>query len=189
MANKIKMYVCKDVYSAYVEKLLRDNPEYWGKYGQRIKNCYIYVQRGNKIEEVISYPRFRKIVETYLSRAKYYIIEGWEVNLGNNLGVIAARRVERNFSRKVINHGETAKQPRDPETGKRTKIVYFTDPDWCRIGWKRSRKVKNDRFYQFSPSCHDMRGGGFKHEFNQALKKNPLLRYRYQYFPYVMGLE
>lgn len=189
MASNIKIYVCKDVYSAYAEKLLKEHPEYWGKYGQRIKNCHIYRQVGNKVEEVTSYPKFKKIADTYLTRAKHYIIEGWEFNLGNNLGTIAARRVERNFSRKVINHGETAKQPRDPITGKRTKIIYFTDPDWCRIGWKRSRKVRNDRYYQFSPTNHDMRGGGFKREFNVALKKNPLLRYRYQYFPYVLDIE
>lgn len=182
------IFNCKEVYQAYADKLLKDNPGYWGQYGQRIKNAKVFAHKGREVVEVISYDRFKEIVDKYFERARYYIIEGYEFNLGNSLGKIAARRVERNFKNKVINYAETSKQPKN-EHGKPTRIIYHTEPDWCRIGWKKTGKVKNMHMYAFKPTPHDGQGKGFKYEFNQALQNNKLLRYRYEYFPYILDSE
>jgi hypothetical protein len=180
-----KMFRGAEIYKQYANKILKENPTYWGQYGQRMRNHIIYAKQGNSVIEVISYNRFMAILDTYFERARHYIIEGWELNLGNDLGVIAARRVERNFCKKIINHYATSLQPKDPTTGKASRVIYHTEPDWCRIGWKKSGKVANAKFYKFVPTPHDGQGKGFKKEFTDALKNNPLLRYRYEYFKHI----
>jgi len=186
--NTKNVYTCKDVYKAYAEDLLKRNPDYWGKFGMRIRNAIIYKQVGKNVVEVISYPKFKEIIDTYFTRAKHYIIEGYEFNLGNDLGKVAGRRVERNLSNLQINYGATGKMPKD-ENGKPTKIIYYTDPDWCRIGWKKTLHVKNITQYAFVPTPHDMRGHGFKYEFSKALEANKLLKYRYEFYAYIRDKE
>lgn len=181
-------YTCKEVYKTYAAKLIEDNPKYWGEFKYRISNGVVYKRIKNTVIEVMSYPRFKEIIDKYFERARFYIIEGYELNLGNDLGKIAARRVERNFKNKQINYHETAKQPKK-EDGKPVQIIYHNEPDWCRIGWKKTSKIRNIRDYAFAPTPHDGKGKGFKYEFNQALKNNSLLRYRYEYFPYIMDQE
>lgn len=179
-----------DMYCAYARKLIEENPGYWAKYHQRIKCYYVCrcVKENGKstVEVVISYPEFRKIMETYFTIAKEMIIEGGELNLGHNLGYILARRVERNHRNKMVNFNETRKQPIDPSTGKRERIIYYDDDDWIRIGWEKVGKVPNSRFYRFSPTNDDNHGGGFKKQLSLANQKNPILKYRYKYYPYVL---
>lgn len=178
-----------DMYKAYVRKLLEENPTYWGKFYKRIK-CYYICRRvrgteKNEVEVVISYPEFRKIIEAYFTNAKEMIIEGGELNLGSKLGYISARRVERNLGNKAVNFFETKKQPKDPITGKRLKIVYFEDDDWVRIGWDKTKQLTNEQFYRFEPTNDDNHGGGFKKQLSAANKKNPILKYRYKFYPYI----
>ena len=190
LQSKPKTHFCKDIYKAFAIQLLKDNPEYWSKYNYilKVSNYVIYKKSKQGPEVIIDYPMFQKILQTYYTLAKTVIIQGGEFNLGNNLGVIAARRVERNHKNKSVNFVETAKQPRK-ENGKPERVIYYTDDDWCRIGWVKSRKIQDQTFYEFRPTSNDMRGGGFKHEFSQALQKNPLLKFKYKYYPYVTEVK
>lgn len=185
---KPKKHLCLDIYQAYVKKLLRDNPSYWTRYANKISNYWVYraVKTADKnyVETVISYPEFRNIIEQYFTRAKDYIILGHALNIGANVGIIEARRVERNFAHKIVDFNETMKQPIG-EDGKRVKIIYFDDDDWIRIGWIKTDNIPNRGLYKFKPTCADMRGGGFKAELSRANKRNPLLKYKYRYFPYI----
>lgn len=184
-----RIYRTADLYKEYARLVLKENPEYWGGYSKphKMSNYWVFRREGHKVIEVISYPVFRRVLEEYFTAAKLVIIEGGELNLGNNLGVIAARRVERNHKNKVINYQATALQPKNAQ-GKPEKIVYYTDDDWCRIGWRKSGKVRNHKFYKFEPTPDDGRGGGFRAEFSRALMLNPLLKYKYRYYPYILDI-
>lgn len=188
---KPKTYRIGEIYQDYVKKILSENPEYWSRYSktQKTSNYWVYRKEYNNgnwsVVEVISYPVFKEILTEYFVRAKEAIIAGAELNLGNDLGIIAARRVERNHKNKAVNWAETNKQPKN-EKGKPSKIIYYTDDDWCRIGWVKSGKLKNHKNYQFVPTPDDARGGGFVKEFSRALMLNPLLKYKYKYYPYIL---
>lgn len=180
--------MCHDIYQAYVIKLLRENPTYWTRYSNKVKNYWVYrsvkTAGKNYVETVISYPQFRNIVEQYFTRAKDYIILGASINMGSNIGIIAARRVERNFSKRLINFAESAKY-KDPTTGKYTKIIFYDDDDWLRIGWEKTNNLANSGVYKFMPTPNDMHGGGFKREFSRANQRNPLLKYKYKFYPFI----
>lgn len=179
------------IYKQYAKQVLKENPEFWGRYSRnhKMSNFWIYrreYKNGERsVVEVISYPVFREVLAVYFTEAKTVIIEGGEVNLGNNLGVIAARRVERNHKNRAINFAETAKQPKK-ENGKPAKIIYWTDDDWIRIGWIKSGKIANVKNYAFVPTPDDTCGGGFKAEFSRANMADPLLKYKYRFFPFIV---
>lgn len=185
------------MYHAYVHRLLLDNPNYWGKFSSRIKNYYVCRKakgaEHNEVEVVISYPEFRKIIEAYYTNARDAIILGGELNLGHNLGTIAARRVERNHSKRMVNFHETCKQPMvlDEVSGKmkRAKIIYFDDDDWIRIGWNKTGQLVNGRLYNFKPTNNDKTDGGFKKMLSMANRKNIFLKYKYKYFPFAVDRQ
>lgn len=187
-----RRHMVLDIYQAYVKKLLRENPTYWTRYYAHTKNYWVFTrvkENGqSRVDTVISYPQFRSIIEHYFNRAKDYIIMGSTLNMGSQIGYIAARRVERNFSKKIVNFYETSKQPKTPE-GRPSKIIYWEDDDWIRIGWEKTTQISNIGVYKFTPTHDDMKGGGFRREFSDANKRNPLLKYKYRYFPYVMDEE
>lgn len=186
--KKSKTYHIADIYQEYAKKLLKENPEYWSLYNKpaKMSNYQVFCKGENCVKEIISYPVFRRIFEVYYSEAKEHIIAGEELNLGNRNGVIAARRVERNHKKRMINYGETRKQPKN-EKGKPARIIYWTNDDWCRIGWKKSGKVKNQRFYKFKPTRAGREDkSGFVEEFKRALDADPMLKYRYKYYPYIV---
>lgn len=189
---KPRKHLVLDIYQAYVKKLLRENPTYWTRYDKHTRNYWVFrtVKEGgqSRVDTVISYAEFRSIIEHYFNRAKDYIIMGSTLNMGSQIGYIAARRVERNFSKKIVNFYETAKQPKTPE-GRPSKIIYWEDDDWIRIGWEKTTQIANIGVYKFTPTHDDMRGGGFRREFSDANKRNPLLKYKYRYFPYVMDID
>lgn len=182
---------CQDMYQAYVAKLLKEHPEYWTRYDKRMSHYWVYrkgkVAGKNIVETVISYGQFREIIETYYLIAGDYIIQGGTLNLGANLGSIEARRVERNFSNPVVNQWETMKQPKDPITGRPVKIIYYDDDDWIRIGWIKSGKITNYMVYDFCPAPKNATGGGkgLKYRFSQANIMNPLLKFRYTFYPFI----
>jgi hypothetical protein len=120
----------------------------------------------------------------YLKEAKTHIIEGGQFNLGNYTGFIAARRVERNFANPKVNWEETAKQPKGP-TGKASKLIYYTDDDWCRIAWNKLGRAVAYSHYKFVPTGGAL-GVGFKTDFIAALKYNPHLKFKYPYYPFVV---
>jgi hypothetical protein len=184
-------HVLKDIWIAYATQLLHDNPEWWGRYAQNTMHFYVYRRVGTKVELVISYPVFRKTMETYLNRAKRSIIQGEALNVLGGVGKICARRVERDFRKKNQRRVDWHKTRQQPMIWSEEKqkmvyktIIFFTNDDWCRIGWSKNGRVKNETVYEFVPANRNSGGtSGFKLEFTEALKKDPLLKYKYLFNP------
>lgn len=153
----------------------------------------VYKKEGTKVLEVMNYNTFRKLMEMYFDRAKIAIIKGDALDMTSGVGKILGRRVERDFRKKGqrrIDWGKTRKQPlvEDPETGKLhyKTLVYNTSDDWCRISWSKTKKLENEIIYEFKPSApNSNRTGGFRLEFSNALMKDPLLKYKYQFKPVI----
>lgn len=181
-----KIFRSKDIYVSYARKLLQENPDYVGFYNaaNKLKNYRICQRSSGDLIEIITYPLFKRILEEYFTAAKEAIINGHEFNLKNNLGCIAARRVERNYANKSVNWVETNKQPKK-ENGKASKIIYHLDEDWCRIGWEKRTSFVALKDYKFVPAPSDGRGGGFVTEFSRALSHDPLLKFKYNYYAYI----
>lgn len=175
--------VSKDAYVTYAEELLRSTPGLWSKYSNKTPHNHVYRREGTKIIEVISYKRYKAIIYSYFKEAKGYIIDGYALSLGHNLGRIAGRRVERNFANKQVNWPVTEEMWR--KKGERKGLVYYLDEDWIRISWTKTNKVRNLFLYKFRPAAGNIKGTGFRKEFTTANQKNPLLKYRYAYYPYV----
>lgn len=180
-----KVHNTRSIYAAYVHKLLRENGEWWSKYSKPQRAHIVYRKTGGRVEEVISYARFKAVLITYLDLAQEKIISGQCLRM-KKLGTMHAARVERNFRRKMVNFHETKKQPVDPVSGKRTRIIYYTTPDWCRIRWNRPYKTLEwVEAYQFSP-CDSMQGkGGFKDRFRTAIADNRPLQLSYPFIPFI----
>lgn len=184
----IKTHLVRHMWETYAKNLLEQNPEYFGQYHNKIHNFYIYDRRQHN-KEVASYTTFRMVLENFFQRAKRAVIEGEVIHI-HRLGKICAKRVQRDFrskNQKRINWAKTMATGKVWSEEKQRfvykKTVYFTDDDWCRIAWFKHR-VRNDSVYMFAPSEGNGRSiHGFKTEFNSALKKDPLLKYRYLYVP------
>lgn len=184
--TKPKVHTMKDVYSDYAEELLRKHPEWWGKYSRtcRLKNAFIYTMnsKGKPVLKM-SWPMWKDITGAFYHKAKFAIIQGETLRLGANLGKIQISRIERNFAKPVVDWPSTQKENLRDENGKLIKI-YYTNEDYCRISWKKNREIPNETMYTFDPATRNMATGkGFKGEFATALKENPLLKYRYKYYP------
>lgn len=196
----IPVHHMSHIYQAYTDKLIRLNPGYYGKYFHNLYNYYVYNQvtdpaTGEKrIEEVINYRQFRRIIEQYFNRAKNAIINGEMLHI-NCCGKICAKRCERDFRnerKRQINWGKTNKfrrfsEEKTKEKGKPTyiydKLVFHTEDDFLRIGWWKPG-IRNETIYEFEPAAGNAaRTSGFKLEFSQANTNDPLLRYRYPYYP------
>lgn len=195
MTQQSQVIGVKELYQAYVDKLLKENPDFWtlnNRGYNSVPRFYVYKNvshrsGGTTPEEVISYPRFRAVLESYFRNARSRIIRGETFQLWNQIGSISARRVERNFSKKVVDWAATNRQnKRDPETGKLV-LVYFDTPDWCRIGWNRpksKKKISKIKQYEFKPA--DGRGkGGFNDEFREIMETTPAVRLAYDYHPHI----
>lgn len=186
MNKKTATHNASDVYKAFVQKLLQDNPEYWAiaKRGEPIS---VWRKGPNKtVVEVISQTRWMLIVNTYFMMARKKVIAGGRFNLGHRLGAIQARTVTRSFHNKQINWQETLKQPiiDDPVTGKkkRAKIIYHMADRYSRIAWEQLKTIANETYYKFKPSKGNSTGKGFAREFSAALKADPLLEFKYKQF-------
>jgi len=175
----------KDAYAKYAKKLLEQHQGWWGKYEQKQQNFRIYkLSESGKVIEMMSYPRFKSILDTWFKGAKTYIINGRSLAMGNSLGRLLGVRVERNFKKKTIDWKAT--KAMWERNGERKGHVYFTDDEWMRIGWQKTTKVKWMRFYQFTPAEGNTKSNeGFKKAFTLAHQKDPLLRYQYEYKPFI----
>jgi len=177
---------------AYAKKLLAANPHYWSKYYNKIYHYYIYERVVDKdgitrTKEVFNYKLFRNIIEQYFERAKTAIVNG-ECLIVNCCGRICGKRVERDFrnaKQKQVNWGKSNKYKEYSEEKQKyiyTKLIYFTEDDWLRIGWFKPG-IKNEVYYEFDPASRNSSGtSGFKYEFSKANEENPLLKYRYPFF-------
>lgn len=182
--KNIHRHTVRHMWQAYVKEVINENPEYWTKRKNGLVH-YIYKKdQSNEPEEVLNYDMFRYLVEQFFSRAKLAIINGEAVNIPN-VGRICAKRIQRDFrsKNKPIDWGRTNAAGRD-ENGKYKKMYYFTEDEYCRIGFFKMA-ILNIHVYQFKPTNPGMtnREGGFNKEFSRALTNDPLLKYRYLYCP------
>lgn len=189
-----KTHHVKEIWQSYAVTLLGANPEWWGVPYKRVKNYFLYRkytdEKGrNNVIEVFNYKTFKRIVEMYFSLAKDAIIRGEALDMTSGVGKICARRVERNHAHKTINFAKTMQQPMvwNEELGKevRKKIIYHTSDDWCRIGWHKFGKMKNETMYEFVITKNLKSGEGFNQMLVQALTKDPFLKYKYIYYPLI----
>lgn len=173
---------------------------YWGKRNlkNRMNNHWIYnrvrLPSGQqKIVEVMSWPRWKKIMESYFLGASDRIIMGESLNMTNRLGFIEPRHIERNHENRQINFHETGKQPKvlDPDTGKMKAAVniYFTDDSYPRIAWRKNRQITGERSYEFLPCHGDEKGLGFKQRFSEANLQNPALKFTYPWYPRILPIQ
>lgn len=189
----------RDMYQEYAKFILANDPQCWGKYSQSAKrnNYWIYktVDRGGKakVVEVINYNRWKMMMTAYFESARTRIIEHGEgLSLGGHLGMIQAKRCERNHENKQVNFLETSKRPKIWSEEKQTMVpdlVYWVDSDYIRISWKKYKYRTNEKYYEFVPSNGDDRKMGFKDQFSQANMTNPLLKFCYQYYPLALKRE
>lgn len=181
-----KIWYMRDIYAQYAQQLLDAHPEWWGKYEKSIKmrNCFIYAKSENgKVEEKMSWYKWKNAIECYFFKAKDAIIQGEVLRLGAGVGKIRAIRVQRDFSTPSVNWSATFQQNEFDESG-HLKKIYFADDDWCRIEWCKFKMLANETSYRFTPAGKNVATKkGFKTEFSQALKKDPLLKYKYKFFP------
>lgn len=183
----------RDVYQVYAAFILTNNPQCWGKYNSsaKRKNYWIYMtvvdkQGKPKVVEVMNYRRWKAIMTAYFTSARQAIIyKGEGLSLGH-LGLIQAKRVDRNPNNRMIDWGATDKRPRMiGEDGKERPdvYIYFTDKDYVMIGWSKYQHYVNEKMYEFEPSNGNRKTDGFKEEFVKANKTSPVLRMLYRYFP------
>ena len=186
------------MWKAYVAQLLKDNPDYYTKHKPHaaVPKYYVYkMNNGKKIGKkvpIIQYDEFRKIIETFLDKAKTEIIQGNSVTIPH-CGRIAAQRIERDFrsKRKPKDWKRTMASGKNPETGKYNKVYYFTNDDYSRIAWFKTNYVTNISLYEFVPTASGAsnKEGGFKTQFSKALETDEFLKYRFLFSPlteYVM---
>jgi hypothetical protein len=177
----------REIWIAYSRKLLAGDPELRGRYCPKeamTPNYFIY--KGNRV--VMSYKIFRQAVETFFDLAKERICQGDTLVLKGRLGNIKARRVERNHAKPTVNFGRTAAQPKvwNEEKQKEVpkKIIYFTDDDWCRVGWHKGKYPSASMIvYEFRPTKDLKSGKGFNQMLGKALKERPSLKFKFIYYP------
>lgn len=189
MNKKTATHNPSDIYEAFAQILLAEDPESWPKHSRekKRKNNQICRRKGEReTEEVISIERWLKIINLYYLMARKKVIAGERFKFGHRLGAIQARTVSRNFKNKQVNFNETKKQPIivDPVTGKtrREKVIYHTSETYSRIAWERLGSITNERIYNFKPSKGNRSGKGFTGEFSAAIKADPLLETKYKQF-------
>lgn len=180
----------RDIYQMYAASILQADPQCWGKYNSRArrKNYWIYktvnVKGKATIVEVMNYKRWKRIMHAYFTAARNRMIFfGEGLSLGR-LGLIKPRRIERNFSNLMVNWGETQKRPKIEKNGKLVyDFVYFDDPDYVMLGWRKYRSYTNEQMYEFEPSNGNRKVDGFKEQFVHANNENKTLKFLYEYIP------
>lgn len=176
----------RDVYLNYVGQLLEKNPTWFSRYEGRLKlsHCYIYAKEKGKVVLKMSWFIWKETVERFYHKAKYAIISGETLKIGSNLGKIRGARIQRSFTTPKIDWRATKEL--NMMEGEFLKKVYYTDDDYCRIQWLKYQMVPNETHYCFDPAEKNTKAKkGFKIEFSQALTKNPLLKYKYKYYPLI----
>lgn len=192
-----KTLVLKDIWVAYATKLLKENPTWWSRYSKPFKCSHYSIwytnDKGIAIE-VINYSKFRRTIEYYFDRAKTAIIKGECINMTSLVGKICVKRVQRDFRKGKqirIDWFKTKQQEKVwvPELGRMAypKMIYHTGDEWCRIAWIKNGALTNETVYEFAPAARNSAGtSGFKFEFSEAVKADPLLKFQYLYNPLIL---
>lgn len=170
-----------DIYKSWCnQKIKEDNIyvlEYDAYYKRDSIRVLLQIRPGGDRKVVMTYALFRNILETYNKIGVEHVIEGGRFEIGNRMGYLEAKRVERNFNHPRINHIAT-KRARDKEPDH--PAIYYTDEDYCAIAWVKSHQLKNESVYSFVPANYS-----FREKFSKTLNANPILKYNYKYYPYI----
>lgn len=161
------------MYRWYLQKQLKKHPDWWLESDRllRAKGIYNLMKPGGVH---MTYTWFRAILERNNTLAREAVIQGKCYSLSLSVGFLLARRIERDFSKPKMNIIETYKYRK--ANGGDLKI-YHTDEDYCRIAWHKEGYCRNESFYEFLP-CRQM-----KTDFSKAIKTQPLLKYKFLFFP------
>jgi hypothetical protein len=132
------------------------------KQSQTIKEAYSFYK--TTTEHPVDRKLFEDICKEFNIKLFDLVLDGYEFDMGSNMGTISIRRIERYPGKLTVDWGETNKLKRelvdqgvklyDSATGEGEKYqVYYTDKFYCKYHWTKSKcKVKNKTVYRFSPT-------------------------------------
>ena len=107
-------------------------------------------KRDNKATDV-TYSLYRAILESFNTALAEALLDGAVFNMGNRLGTLRVKKIQRNPNSRTIDWNETNKMWE--EQGKKEGFVYWTDTTYYRWAWdKRKALVKNKSAYRFDPT-------------------------------------
>lgn len=121
----------------------------------------IYQDYKEVTDSIIDKKVFRAICEEFNIGIIDYLLEGKELNLGNNLSTLSIVRMDRDPRNPAIDWGESNKYKAElltegtelynAETGKGQRWhIYFTDDFYCKFYWRKGKcKVPNKSVYRF----------------------------------------
>lgn len=126
-------------------------------------------------ETDVTYSLYRAILESFNTALAEALLDGAVFNMGNRLGTLRVKKIQRNPNSRTIDWNETNKMWE--EQGKKEGFVYWTDSTYYRWAWdKRKALVKNKSAYRFDPT-----GGakGLKGKLTDRLRKDPFASTNY----------
>lgn len=195
-----KTHHLEDMYRAYALSLLAANPDWKATQCSSHKVPLGTITRPydefenklkNKRKIVMTYQLFSKIVKIYFQLGQQAMVEGEVLNLGNRMGKIAVVRAQKNFNKKLVDFNATKAQPKIWSEEKKKmvpkNVIYFVSEDYCWTKWFKTRAVKNDYLYEFKPATNSNKGNslGLNSLVFKTITENPLLKFRYLYYPLV----
>ena len=123
----------------------------------------------------ITYSYFCYILEKFNKKMVDKILEGKTVYLLNGMGNLRIRKIQRNYSKKMVNFGETNKN----RAKGIDKIVYFTDDIYYRFYWEKGKSTcPNKSVYVFKPT----RGSnGITQRIGQTLRADEFAHQNFNY--------
>lgn len=188
-----KTYHLQEIWEWYALKVLAANPEWWGVYKDPVQNATIYSkyydEKGRRcVIEMMSYAKFREAMSLLFELAKEAIIDGEVFSFKSKIGRIRVRRIEIDHSRKRVDFYKTNMRPKVWNEEKQklvpSKVICYTDDDYNKVGWhKNGGFLKNLVLYEFIPTKNLSSGKGFNQMLHKANRENPILKYKYLFYP------
>lgn len=174
LQTKFRTHTVIDMYRAWCEKTLAENPEYTKGYDHHMRMPNIKVIYNKKGDIVMNYTMFRSILETYNLSAMEMVIHGQSMDISGNIGYLYGARIEVSFSKVRPDVIATCqirrKKPDHP-------VIYKTDDEYLRVKWKRIKPMNNGSTYMFELAK------GMKKKFSEANRNNIAIRAQYKFFP------
>lgn len=192
----------KEMSSKLVEKEL-DNKKYRLNINIRsYEKALVGLEYGldSGVTKVIDYSDFKKILSTHNEIMGKMLIAGHSYNLGNSLGRLQIRVIERNHNNKKVDFNATRLRKKQLlEEGVKEEdlyhseknpkgtikyTVYHTDDNYLRVMWDKY-PLSNISIYQFEPANDPSGkpGKGYKGKVKAAFKNNPSLKNNYPFVP------
>jgi len=156
--------------------------------------------RAKRPTSEIPYWMFKEVISRFNKKASDTIIFGQILNLGNRLGDIFIKKINRNYRKPVVNWGASKTRkaeliaagitPKDPDHPEGEEwIIFYTDSWYLRWAWSKRRacRVKNQTVYKFTPTGNKSKKAndnsleklGNRGKLALANRLNPTLHYVY----------